>query len=182
MPCMQVFILGRMGNAREALQLIIDQLGDVPQVRLPCPLQAGLPSAVSPSLPQRSTHALCSLTDGSSKRQPAVSSLFQAIAGSHWCVYLTAAFCTMPSRKSGACHLQAIEFVQMQGDDELWELLITLALGSAEFTGMHPHPSALNFITIITRLGIAMRQWTEAAGLLRYLHDCVVSASTAKRH
>lgn len=36
-PCsgrmgVQVFILGRMGNAREALQLIIDQLGDIPQV------------------------------------------------------------------------------------------------------------------------------------------------------
>lgn len=33
---LQVFILGRMGNAREALQLIIDQLGDIPQV-LPGP-------------------------------------------------------------------------------------------------------------------------------------------------
>lgn len=31
--------------------------------------------------------------------------------------------------------LQAIDFVQMQGDDELWELLISLALGSAESTG-----------------------------------------------
>ena len=31
---------------------------------------------------------------------------------------------------------QAIEFVQMQRDDELWELLITFALGSADLTGM----------------------------------------------
>jgi hypothetical protein len=31
--------------------------------------------------------------------------------------------------------LQAIEFVQMQRDDELWELLISLALGSANMTG-----------------------------------------------
>ena len=31
--------------------------------------------------------------------------------------------------------MQAIDFVQMQGDDDLWELLISLALGSAESTG-----------------------------------------------
>ena len=30
---------------------------------------------------------------------------------------------------------QAIEFVQMQRDDELWELLISLAIGSADLTG-----------------------------------------------
>lgn len=30
---------------------------------------------------------------------------------------------------------QAVEFVQMQRDDELWELLISLALGSADLTG-----------------------------------------------
>ena len=33
------------------------------------------------------------------------------------------------------CYLQAIEFVQMQRDDELWELLITLSLSSAYLTG-----------------------------------------------
>ena len=33
------------------------------------------------------------------------------------------------------CCLQAIEFVQMQRDDELWELLISLALGNASLTG-----------------------------------------------
>ena len=32
-------------------------------------------------------------------------------------------------------YLQAIEFVQMQRDDELWELLISLALGNASLTG-----------------------------------------------
>lgn len=31
--------------------------------------------------------------------------------------------------------VQAIDFVQMQGDEDLWDLLISLALGSAEFTG-----------------------------------------------
>lgn len=31
--------------------------------------------------------------------------------------------------------VQAIEFVQMQRDDELWELLISLAIGSADLTG-----------------------------------------------
>ncbi len=35
-----------------------------------------------------------------------------------------------------AARTQAIEFVQMQRDDELWELLITFALGSADLTGM----------------------------------------------
>ncbi|BDA42740.1 Vacuolar protein sorting-associated protein 41 homolog [Coccomyxa sp. Obi] len=56
----QVFVLGRMGNSRQALQLIIARLADIPQ---------------------------------------------------------------------------AIEFVQMQRDDELWELLISLAIGSADLTG-----------------------------------------------
>ena len=31
--------------------------------------------------------------------------------------------------------MQAIEFVQMQRDDELWELLISLALTDAGMTG-----------------------------------------------
>ncbi len=35
----------------------------------------------------------------------------------------------------GADVLQAIEFVQMQRDDELWELLISLALSDADMTG-----------------------------------------------
>lgn len=75
----QVFILGRMGNAREALQLIIDQLGDIPQ---------------------------------------------------------------------------AIDFVQMQGDDELWELLITLALGSAESTGelMDHVGGYINPLALVSRI------------------------------
>ena len=33
------------------------------------------------------------------------------------------------------CCLQAIEFVQMQQDDELWDLLIALALSQAPLTG-----------------------------------------------
>ena len=36
---------------------------------------------------------------------------------------------------------QAIDFVQMQGDEDLWELLITLALGSADFTGVWTSPT-----------------------------------------
>ena len=31
--------------------------------------------------------------------------------------------------------MQAVEFVQMQRDDELWELLISLALSDADMTG-----------------------------------------------
>ena len=31
--------------------------------------------------------------------------------------------------------LQAIDFVQMQQDDELWDLLISLALADASLTG-----------------------------------------------
>lgn len=61
----QVFVLGRMGNSRQALGLIISRLADIPQ---------------------------------------------------------------------------AIEFVQMQRDDELWELLISLALGSANMTGLPEGP------------------------------------------
>ena len=34
-----------------------------------------------------------------------------------------------------ASAMQAIEFVQMQRDDELWELLISLALSDADMTG-----------------------------------------------
>ncbi|KAK9800354.1 hypothetical protein WJX73_009236 [Symbiochloris irregularis] len=79
----QVFILGRMGNAREALQLIIDQLGDVPQ---------------------------------------------------------------------------AIDFVQMQGDDELWDLLITLALGSPDFTGklMDHMGGYINPLSLVSRIPLGM--------------------------
>ena len=36
---------------------------------------------------------------------------------------------------------QAIEFVQMQRDDELWELLISLALSDADMTGALLPPS-----------------------------------------
>ena len=32
----QVFILGRMGNAQQALHLIIQELGDIPQVECVC--------------------------------------------------------------------------------------------------------------------------------------------------
>lgn len=32
-------------------------------------------------------------------------------------------------------HMQAVEFVSLQQDDELWELLISLALGDAQLTG-----------------------------------------------
>ncbi len=59
----QVYILGRMGNARQALHLIIEKLGDIPQ---------------------------------------------------------------------------AIDFVRSQRDEELWDYLITWALGSSETTGLRP--------------------------------------------
>lgn len=36
---------------------------------------------------------------------------------------------------AGMAAMQAIEFVQMQRDDELWELLISLALESPVLTG-----------------------------------------------
>ena len=34
--------------------------------------------------------------------------------------------------------MQAIEFVQMQRDDDLWDLLISLALADAELLGTLP--------------------------------------------
>ena len=40
--------------------------------------------------------------------------------------------------------LQAIEFVQMQQDDELWDLLITLALAQPPLTGLHALPCKFN--------------------------------------
>jgi hypothetical protein len=48
---------------------------------------------------------------------------------------------TSRGRRQSGCRMggvlvpQAIEFVQMQRDDDLWELLITFALGSADLTG-----------------------------------------------
>ncbi len=39
--------------------------------------------------------------------------------------------------------MQAIEFVQMQRNDELWELLISLALESPALTGLVPFTSVL---------------------------------------
>ena len=48
--------------------------------------------------------------------------------------------------------MQAIEFVQMQQDDELWELLISLALDSPVLTGATPPsfpcPSLLAFLAL----------------------------------
>lgn len=40
-----------------------------------------------------------------------------------------------PLVRSALVPMQAIEFVQMQRDDELWELLISLALSDADMTG-----------------------------------------------
>lgn len=44
--------------------------------------------------------------------------------------------------------MQAIEFVQMQRDDELWELLIDLALSDADMTGasFSTHPFLLKCV------------------------------------
>jgi hypothetical protein len=42
-----------------------------------------------------------------------------------------------------ASAMQAIEFVQMQRDDELWELLISLALESPALTGIVPSIAVL---------------------------------------
>ncbi len=39
--------------------------------------------------------------------------------------------------------MQAIEFVQMQRDDDLWELLISLALESPALTGILPSVAML---------------------------------------
>ena len=43
--------------------------------------------------------------------------------------------CDTKQRNRDAGLLQAIEFVQMQQDDELWDLLITLALAQPPLTG-----------------------------------------------
>ena len=43
--------------------------------------------------------------------------------------------CTTVSER-GLLWVQAIEFVQMQRDDELWELLVTLSLESPALTGI----------------------------------------------
>lgn len=40
-------------------------------------------------------------------------------------------------------HLQAVEFVQLQRDDDLWEQLIALTLGDAQLTG-GPHSRSLS--------------------------------------
>ncbi len=48
--------------------------------------------------------------------------------------------------------LQAIEFVQMQRDDELWELLISLALESPALTG-NTCPFAFAFLAYLASCG-----------------------------
>lgn len=47
--------------------------------------------------------------------------------------------------------MQAIEFVQMQRDDELWELLISLALESPALTGILPFTSVLTHANMYSR-------------------------------
>ena len=45
--------------------------------------------------------------------------------------------------------LQAIDFVQMQQDDELWDLLISLALADASLTGDTAHnPPPCNLVLL----------------------------------
>ena len=130
----QVFVLGRMGNARQALELIISELADIPQVlhhRLQAPgaphqcpsRSAGAWKGGSCSACEaQAVHAVC--TASSVVAQPAGLEVCPA-----WNMAYVAALLTC------ACAMQAIEFVQMQRDDELWELLINLALSNADMTG-----------------------------------------------
>lgn len=50
--------------------------------------------------------------------------------------------------------VQAIEFVQMQRDDELWELLISLSLESPALTG-HSSPSLTCKVAARTAQGLS---------------------------
>ena len=114
----QVFVLGRMGNARQALELIISKLADIPQVlhhRLQAPgaphqcpsRSAGAWKGGSCSACEaQAVHAVC--TASSVVAQPAGLEVCPA-----WNMAYVAALLTC------ACAMQAIEFVQMQRDDEL---------------------------------------------------------------
>ena len=59
--------------------------------------------------------------------------------------------------------LQAIDFVQMQQDDELWDLLIALALSQAPLTGLHC--LVKSHIRLMT-----LYMWCTHAFLRRRLH------------
>lgn len=121
----QVFVLGRMGSARQALHLIISRLADIPQVPAPsflpgpCALCRG-PCTTCGTLEPLQGAAHCpqgyAWAPGS---RGAVQQPTCASSANVRCVHA----------------MQAIEFVQMQRDDELWELLISLALSDAGMTG-----------------------------------------------
>ncbi len=63
--------------------------------------------------------------------------------------------------------MQAIEFVQMQRDDELWELLISLALESPALTGTLP------FISMLTHANRYSRGPLLFACAKRPTHSCI---------
>ena len=130
----QVFVLGRMGNARQALELIISKLADIPQVLHWCMKAAAMPQHGLSTSVGGSKAGSCSPCNAQSGQCGNCKSLWQQRlflleACLAWSVTMLLALLTCASA------VQAIEFVQMQRDDELWELLISLALSDADMTG-----------------------------------------------
>lgn len=131
-----VYVLGRMGSAEKALRLIVEGLRDVAQASAASPLLLALEPY------SRHARRPCSLRPG---LLPAACSRAWSFTGAH------ARRLPRPPRPltPSKC-VQAVEFVQMQRDDELWEQLIALTLGDAQLTGETPssetnllRPSAL---------------------------------------
>lgn len=149
-----------MGNALRALHLIIDKLGDIPQVGFPWPLSSlafiqAWPFPLSPPLPLTPPHVPALAPLGSKDAAPLVQGhclpflpkatglhpfSFEAVtfrwyqARSLRCgTYATPT--THQGPKLRLAPVQAIEFVHGQQDDELWEHLISWALSSPDTTG-----------------------------------------------
>jgi hypothetical protein len=83
--------------------------------------------------------------------QPAVR-LAEGFTAYQGCCYAHACrICVLPAR-------QAVEFVQLQRDDELWEQLIALTLGDAQLTGddAHEHSKSYFLTTTLSREGHAV--------------------------
>lgn len=136
-----VYVLGRMGSAEKALRLIIEGLRDVVQAS-PGPALLWLWLLARRAAVRGGVRVVCgrrcgrrgegwggARPPGGRPGRPGWSPLPPASLPGP-AIPLHPAFRPSPARSP-----QAVEFVQLQRDDDLWEQLIALTLGDAQLTG-----------------------------------------------
>ena len=171
----QVFVLGRMGNAHEALHLIVQHLADIPQVDI---LKVCGFYQVKGTLRLPDHEDACNViyTAGGGTCYLLTGYRLLAIPRGQliWPIHIYRSKSVRNVDHRGNnffswCFMQAIEFVQMQQDDELWDLLITLALSQAPLTGLLSHINLLQNLDEIPTYGV------ESLWVMSYRHALLIS-------